>query len=438
MQRFMGAFGIVFLVAVAWVFSIDRKKIPWRTILGGIALQILVAFFLLRSDIGRQIFIHLNSAVVEVLSHGRAGAELIFGALAVPPGEVGSSGAKSLGFFLAFQGFPVIIFVASVMAILYYVGIMPRVVEFFAWIFSRLLKVSGAESLVAANNIFVGIESVFAIRPFLAKMTQSELHLLLTVGMATIASSVLGFYALVLKKYLPGIAGHLISASLLSAPAAMVMAKMMYPEREKPETLGLRVHIGRDALSAEGAPPDSFLDAAVQGAMEGVKLIVGICALLIAFLGILSLVNAIIGGGGGWLGIRGLSLERMLGWIFHPIAVLCGVNPLDAPTVSQLWGLRAIATEVPAYMKLAALQSHKAFIDPRSAVIATYGLCGFAHVASMAIFVGGTAALVPSRRADLVRLGPRALIAANLACFQTAAVAGLFLTPSTMQIFGAG
>jgi len=433
MERLYSGFGIIFLVALAWIFSRDRRKVPWRSVIPGIILQLLIALFFLQSEFGRGVFDYLNVFVVQVLAHGRKGAELIFGSLAVPPGETGTGGEKSLGFFLFFQGFPVIIFVASLTAILYYLGIMPRIVEVFAWVFSRFFHLSGAESLVTANNIFVGIESVFAIRPFLLKLTLSELHLLLTAGMATIASSVLGFYTLILKSEMPDIAGHLISASLLSAPAAVVMSKMIFPEREKPETLGLRVRLGRDLYTSEGGPPSSFLDAGVQGAMEGVKLIIGICALLIAFLGILSLVNAMLGTSASWFGIKGLSLEKIIGWALYPISILCGVKPEDAGMVSHLWGVRVVATEVPSYIQLGAAM--KKGLDPRSAIIAAYGLCGFAHVAGMAIFVGGTAALVPERRKDLVKLGPSALLAANLACFQTAAVAGLFLSPAASMLF---
>jgi CNT family concentrative nucleoside transporter len=432
MHRVTSAFGVVFLVGLAWIFSRDRRRIPWRTVIPGLLLQLVIAIFLLQSRFGGYLFHYLNIFVVNVLSHGRKGAELVFGSLAVPPGGHGSGGEQSLGFFLFFQGFPIIIFVASLMAGLYYLRIMPRIVEMFAWVFSRIMKLSGAESLVTSNNIFVGIESVFAIRPFLLKLTQSELHLLLTAGMATIASSVLGFYTLILKEQIPGIAGHLISASLLSAPAAVVMSKVLYPEKEKPLTLGMRIHLSRDLYSGEESPPSSLLDALVQGAMEGVKLIIGICALLIAFLGILSLLNALVGGVGGWFGVEGLSFEKILGVIFYPISLVCGVDPKDATTISNLWGLRSVATEVPAYIQLAG--NVKEGLDPRSAVIGAYGLCGFAHVAAMAIFVGGTAALVPERRKDLVRLGPSALLAANLACFQTAAIAGLCLSATSSVI----
>ena len=433
MSRLISALGIVVFICIAWLISSDRRRFPWRTVIAGVALQIAAALFILQAPFGKNLFEFLNSFVVTVLAHGRKGAELVFGPLAVPPGETGSGGEESMGYFLFFQGFPIIIFVASIMSMLYYVGIMPWIVEKFAHIFSRVMKISGVESLVSTNNIFVGIESVFAIRPFLKRLTRSEIHLLLTAGMATIASSVLAFYTQIMKNDIPQIAGHLISASLLSAPAAVIMAKTLYPEREKPVTLGKKVRLERHLYSGDGPPPSSVLDAGVQGSMEGVKLIIGITAMLIAFLGIVSLLNAGVAYLGGGLGIDGLSFEKIIGWILYPFAIISGIAPEDAGEISRLWGLRVLATEVPSYIQLASLA--KEGMDPRSALIGAYGLCGFAHIAGVAIFAGGTAALVPERRKDLVHLGTRALLAANLACFQTAAVAGLCLSSSSTIIF---
>lgn len=435
MYRLVSLAGIGFFILTAFVFSRDRKKIPWRTVLFGVLLQVLIALFLLQSGFGRYIFKQINSLVVEILSHARAGAELIFGGLAVPPGETGSGGEKSLGFFLFFQGFPTIIFVASLMAVLYYIRIMPRIVELFSRIFSKLLKLSGAESLASVNQIFVGIETVFAIRPYLGKLTNSEMHLLLTAGMATIASSVLAFYTQIMMADIPEIGGHLVSASLLSAPAAVIMAKILYPETGSPETMGKRVQLARNLYDTEDSdPPAGVLDAAIHGATEGMKLVLGISAMLIAFLGIVSLLNAMVGWGGSRLGIGGLSFEKILGWIFYPAALLSGVKPGDVSAISELWGLRLVATEVPAYFRLADMM--KEGLDPRSAVIGAYGLCGFAHVAALAIFAGGISTLVPKRRKDLAKLGVRALFAATLACFQTAAVAGLCLTAEFQPLIG--
>jgi len=434
MERLVSIAGIVFFVGVAWVFSRNRRMIPWRTVAIGIIMQVIIAVFLLRSSVGRSLFEKVNMLVVGVLSHARIGSEVIFGALAVPPGETGSSGEQPLGFFLLFQGFPVIIFVGCIMAMLYYAGIMPRIVEFFARIFSRIMRLSGAEAMVTVNNIFVGIESLIAIRPYIRGLTLSEMHLLLTAGMATIASSVLGFYSMILGREIPGIAGHLVSASILSAPAAVVMSKVMYPEKEKPATFGVGIHLDRNYMGPGETPPSSLMDAGVHGAMEGVKLIMGICAMLVAFLGLVSLLNAITGGAAAMVGIRGLSFDMILSWVFYPFAILSGVRPDDALAVAQLWGLRVMATEVPAYIQLSGRM--KAGFDGRSAVIAAYGLCGFAHFASLAIFVGGASALAPERRRDLIRLSFSALVAANLACFQTAAVAGLCLAASGSVFWG--
>jgi len=290
------------------------------------------------------------------------------------------------------------------------------------------MRISGAESLCTASNIFVGIESATTVRPYLREMTRSELCTVLTAGMATIASSVLGFYWLILHETFPDIAGHLVSASILSAPAAIVMSKILCPETGEPLTLG---HTVEPHVETE----PGAIAAVISGALAGVKLVVGIVALLIALLGIIALVDL----GLYWTG-RGLdaglglfdytltvelSLTTLLGWVFRPLAAVIGVTWQDVGVAGELLGQRLVATEVPAYMKLAKLIGEGA-LEPRSRVVIAYALCGFAHVASLAIFVGGIAALVPERRSDLAAVGPRALLAATLACLMTGAVAGTF------------
>jgi len=299
------------------------------------------------------------------------------------------------------------------MAMLYHWRVMPLVIRGFAWVFTRLMRISGAESLCAASNIFVGIESATTVRPYLPQMTRSELCTVLTAGMATVASSTMAFYVFLLRDVFPTIAGHLISASILSAPAAIVMSKILLPEEGEPLTMGKDVEPNVE-------PAAGAMDAVIAGAMAGVRLVVGICALLIAFLGIVAVVNLVLGG-------YGLSsLEQIGGAVMTPLALVMGVPPADAVKVGTLLGERLVVTEVPAYQHLAALLANQEFVHPRSVVVVTYALCGFAHVASLAIFVGGIAALVPERRKDLAAIGPRALLAATLACLMTGAVAGTF------------
>jgi len=311
---------------------------------------------------------------------------------------------------------------------------MQRIIQAFAWVFVRLMRISGAESLCAASNIFVGIESTTAVRPYLASMTQSEFCTILTAGMATVASSTMGVYVLFLKDVFPTIAGHLISASLLSAPAAIVMSKILVPETDEPETLGMRTRL---LYERESGP----IEAIINGAMAGAKLVVGVCALLIALLGMLAVIDLFLSWAGGSLHLLDAEairspLSTLMGCVMWPFAVVIGIPPTDAMLAGEMLGRRLIATEIPAYTQLAQVMAENAFTHPRSAVITAYALCGFAHVASLAIFIGGVSAIVPNRRADLAKAAPRALLAATLACLMTGAVAGVFYrgAASTLEV----
>ncbi|MGZ5438487.1 MAG: NupC/NupG family nucleoside CNT transporter [Candidatus Aminicenantales bacterium] len=425
--------GIFVLAAVAWLFSSNRKVVNARVLIWGIGLQLLVACFIFVVPAGTTIFLWVNDAVTAVLGTAMAGVQFVFGRLALPPGMVSASGEASLGYFLAFQGLPTIIFFAALLGALYYLGIMPFFVRLFARIFSRSMRISGAEALSVSANIFVGVESALVVRPHLKDMTVSELGTIITAGMGTIASTVLAMYVMMLQKEIPTIAGHLVSASFISAPACIVMAKLIMPETAKPLTLGLDVkpHYDRE---------DNLIMAIINGAGEGLKLLGGIVTLLIAFLGLLALVNLGLGWAGGLVnGLFGWhvqwSLEAFLGYLFYPLTLAMGVPPSDALPIAKILGDRTILTEVFSYGRLADLMAGGALHDPRSAIIASYALCGFAHVASLAIFIGGTGALVPTRVKDISRIGFRALLAATLACLMTGAVAGTFFTGSSV-LFG--
>ncbi len=426
--------GIFILVGVAWASSADRRNVNWRVIVWGIALQLLVALFVFVVPAGVRVFLFINDLVVKVLDSAGEGARFVFGRLALGPGQVDKNGVESLGFMLMFQGFPTIIFFSALIAILYHVGIMPRVIKGFAWIFTRLMRVSGAESLATASNIFVGVESNLTIRPHLATLTASELCTVLTAGMATVASNVLALYVLMLQKRFPTIAGHLISASLLSAPAALLMSKLLLPENGKPVTLGLNVEPYYERES-------SLFEAIINGANAGVRMIAGIVALLIAVLGLVALVDLVLSGIGDslnpLLGTQGRwSLGGMFGYIFYPLTLVLGVPPHDAGVVSQIVGERLIVTEVAAYGDLAAAMDQGLLLHPRSVVITTYALCGFAHVASMAIFVGSVCALAPQCTKGIGPIAVRALVAATLACLMTACVAGTFFTEGSILLGG--
>ncbi len=425
MQNLVSFAGIFILMVIAWVFSKDRRVINWRVVIWGCVLQLGFALFIFRVPAGTKVFMVINESLVKVMDIANQGAKFIFGKLAYDTPE-------SLGFIPAFQVFPVVIFFASLMEILYFIGFMPWLIRIFAKVFTKLMKISGAESLCTSSNIFVGIESATTIRPYLERMTRSELCTILTAGMATIASSVLVLYISILREHFPTIAGHLVSASFLSAPAAIVMSKLLYPETESPETLGMDVRPYYER-------PSSIIEASINGAMAGLKLVAGIFALLIAFLGLIALIDAMLGGIGVKINsLTGLgidwSLKGLLGYVFYPFALIIGVPLSDALHIAKIIGERTIVTEYISYIDLSKLLAQGVLKDPRSAFLATYALCGFAHIASMAIFVGGIAALVPKRTADLSAVGPRALFAATLACLMTAAVAGTFYSGSSILL----
>jgi len=422
--------GIFVLAGFAWLLSAHRRIVNWRVVAWGIGLQLLIGGFIFWLPAGSKFFLFVNDVVVKVLESATAGTRFLFGRLALPPGATNEAGEVSLGYFLAFQALPTIIFFAAVVSALYYLRIMPFLVRLFARVFTKLMRISGAESLCVSSEIFVGVESSLVVRPHLERMTASELTTILTAGMASIASTTLALYVFLLQSKIPTIAGHLVSASFLSAPAGLVMSKLLMPETGKPETLGLDVapHYERE---------DNIILAIISGARSGLQLLGGIITLLLAFLGILALLDLGLGWAGGylnsWLGLHfEWSFKAILGYIFYPFALITGVPPSDALSVARVVGVRTVATEVVGYQNLAQLLSQNALTHARSAIIAAYSLCGFAHVASLAIFVGGIGALAPSRMRDLSRLGFRALLAATLAGLMTGAVAGTFFTKAAL------
>jgi len=410
--------GLFLCMLLAWACSTNHRRLNLRLIAWGLALQLIVGALIFMVPASQHVFLRLNDWILKLLEAAQAGQKFVFGSLA---------DSKAVGFVLFTQAFPIVIFFSALMGLLYFWRVMPLIICGFARLFTRLMRVSGAESLCTASNIFVGIESVTAIRPYLPRMTRSEYCTILTAGMATVASSTMGIYVLFLADTFPTIAGHLIAASIMSAPAALLMSKLVVPEEEHPVTLGLDVHM---------EPPEesSWIDAIVSGAMAGLKLVGGIVALLVAFLGLLALVDLLIGALTG----GHQSLIAILGYCFYPLALAMGIPPSDAPFAANLLGQRLIMTEVPAYQNLALGIRTGQMTDPRTAVIIAYALCGFAHIASLAIFVGGIVSLAPERRKDIVAVGPRALLAATLACLMTGAVAGLFFHKSTTCLLKLG
>lgn len=417
MQHLISLLGFFALAGIAWLFSTHRRQIQWKTVVWGLGLQLAIGLLVFRLPGSRQLFLKLNDAVLAVLVASKRGTDFLFGPLAAAPGEPGS-----IGFILAIQVLPIAIFVSAFTAALYHLNLLQPIVRLFARLFHRTMGISGAESLCGASNIFVGVESALVIRPYLERMTRSELLLVLTSGMATVASTTLGVYVLTLNETFPQIAGHLLSASVISIPAAVVMSKLLLPETGTPET-------------ASAIPPEddsaragNLMSAIIAGAMDGLRLAAGITALLIAGLGIVALFDKVLALlPSGWFGLsEPLSLVKILGWLFYPFAILLGIAQPDWAEAGRLLGERVILTEVVSYQELAQMARQGLLLDPRTVVILSYALCGFAHVASVTIFVGGTAALAPTRRDDLASLGLRALLAATLATLMTGCVAGIF------------
>lgn len=434
LQRLRSLLGMLLLGGLAWAFSVNRSNVAWRVVLWGIGLQLLFALFILKTPLGAELFDWLNTVVVALLGFTVEGARFIFGDLVynnVPlgegvagsnapiqeiPGQVARTGAS-----FAFNVLPTIIFFSALMTVLYHIGVMQVLVKGVAWIMQRTLGTSGAETLSAAGNIFVGqTEAPLLIKPFFETMTMSELHAVMTGGFATVAGGVLAAYVGMLLAYFPDIAGHLIAASVMSAPAALVMAKLMYPEDGEPVTKG--------KLDIDLEKPDvNVIDAAARGAGEGLGLALNVGAMLLAFIALIAMANALLGWGGGLVGLEDLSFQRLLGYILAPLAWFMGVPWVDAVTVGSLLGLKTVVNEFVAYLELASLIQEVGTLQPRSIVISIYALSGFANFSSIAIQLGGIGGLAPSRRHDLSKVGFRAMVAGSLAAFMTATIAGMLL-----------
>lgn len=415
-----GVVGIGFLLSMAWLFSAKRRAVNWPLMAKGLGLQLVFGFLVLRTTWGRSFFRVVNDVVVALISYTNEGAAFLFGELIhreVP--VTGGEGVVAIGANFAFSVLPTIIFFSSLMAILYFLGVMQRVVRGVAWAMQRTLKTSGAETLSAAGNIFVGqTEAPLLIRPFVSHMTLSELNTVMTGGFATVAGGVMAAYVAMLAGYFPDIAGHLLAASIMAAPAGIVISKTLMPETEEPETRG--------TLSFDVEETHvNVIDAAAGGAAAGLKLALNVGAMLLAFLALIALGNGILGWATGLFGIEGITLEKILGWIFAPVAWLIGVPWSDASTIGSLFGIKMVANEFVAFQTLGDLLRQGAALSEKSVIIATYALTGFANFASIAIQIGGIGGIAPERRHDLSRLGMRAMLGGTAATWMTATLAGV-------------
>jgi CNT family concentrative nucleoside transporter len=424
-ERAVSFFGLFVMIGIAWLLSTNRRGVRWRPVAWGVALQIVLGLLILNPALQGFFFDVVDSAVRRLLSFAEAGADFVF--QSVEPHQILNPAGEPVTFIgrisppvktFAFWVLPTIIFFSSLMAVLYHLGIMQRVVYAVAWVMQRTMKTSGAESLSAAANIFVGqTEAPLVVRPFVERMTRSELMAVMTAGFATVAGGVMAAYVSFLRD-IPGIAGHLVTASLLSAPAALAIAKIMVPEDGQPETAGtLEIKVEKTDRNV--------IEAAANGAATGVKLAINVAAMLIAFVGLIALVDF----GLGLIPLSGepLSLARIFGWVFAPLAFSMGIPWHEAPVVGRLLGEKIVLTEFIAYINLGTIQAGPNPLSDRSAIIASYALCGFANFASIGIQLGGIGGIAPSRMGDLAALGLRAMVGGSLAAFMTANIAGALL-----------
>ncbi len=403
--RLTGVLGLVVIVGIGVALSSNRKRINWRVVAWGLGLQVAFAIFVLRVPAGQALFRWLGNLIGTVLHYSYAGSSFVFGKLGEPNSE--------LGVVFAFQILPAIIYVSALFAILYYLGVMPVVVRGFAAVMSRVLGASGAESLNVAASIFMGqTEAPLTIRPFLPRMTRSELMTVMTSGMAHISGSIMAAYIAF------GIeARHLLTAVIMTAPGTIMMAKLFEPETERPETYGnVKLDIPKTDVN--------LVDAAARGTGEGLHLMLNVMAMLVSFIALVALLNGVFGAIHDWWPLFPSNLQTVLGWIFRPIAWIMGVPWRDSGVIGSLLGTRMVLNEFIAYAELGPL---KGSLDPRSFTIASFALAGFANFSSVGIQLGGIGALAPERKHDLARLGFRAMLAGTLANFLSATIAGILL-----------
>jgi len=411
--KLISLLGLAAFLAFAWGLSTARERFPWRTVISGVLLQFVFGFLILKTGPGQAFFKGFADAVSRVLDYAAEGSKFVFGPLA-DQAAIQKGLAVPSGFIFVITVAGTIIFVSALSSLLYHYGILQFVVRGVAWVMERLMKTSGSESLAAAANIFMGqTEAPLVIKPYLTKMTRSEIMALMTGGMATIAGGVLAAYVGFGVS-----AGHLLTASVMSAPAALLIAKIMLPETETSETAaGATAKIERQTHNG--------LDALCRGASDGAMLTINVMAMLIAFVAVVALANGLLSWLLGTVGVQNAApLQTLFGWINAPFAWLMGVPGKDCLAVGQILGERIVLNEFIGYLSLAKV---KDALDPRSVTLVTYALCGFANFASIAIQIGGIGSMMPERRADLAKIGLRAMVGGLLACYITATVAGILV-----------
>ncbi len=406
------ALGLVAFVALAWGISENRRAVSWRVVFTGLGLQLVLGIILFKGPFVREAFLALNQVILALEQSTRAGTSFVFGY--VGGGELPFElKYPQNSFIFAFQALPLILLMSALSSVLFYWKILPLVVRGFAWCLQRTMRVGGTEGLGVAANIFVGmVEAPLFIRPYLKIMTRSEIFTLMTCGMATIAGTVMVLYASILSGAVPDAMGHILTASIISAPAAIMMAKIMVPET-RPLTSGV--------LTAP-EPAASAMDALTKGTLQGVTLLINVVAMLLVLLACVSLINLLLGFGPR-VGGESLSLQRLLGWLMAPVAFLMGVPAGEAAAAGSLMGTKTMLNELIAYIDLSRLPEDT--LSSRSRLIMTYAMCGFANPGSLGIMIGGMGTMAPERREEIVALGIRSIVAGTLATCMTGAVVGL-------------
>jgi CNT family concentrative nucleoside transporter len=405
--------GLLVLTVVAWLLSEDRRTVPWRLVGAGLLAQLLLAAALLKVPAFTAFFAALNDVVAALERATRAGTSFVFGYLGGAPAPFAETGAGS-SFVLGFRALPLILVISALSAVLFHWRVLPLVVRGFAWALGKTLGIGGALGLGTAANVFLGmVESPLLVRPYLARMGRNELFALMTAGMATVAGTVMALYASILGPAVPGAMGHILTASLISAPAALMVAGLMVPGD------------GRRTDGDLGALPEtaSTMDAITRGTVDGLRLLAHIVAMLVVLVALVSLANQLLGllpGVGG----EALSLQRLLGWAMAPVVWVMGVPWDEAVVAGSLMGTKTVLNELLAYLQLAEVSDQ---LSPRTRLMMTYALCGFANFGSLGILIGGMGAMVPERRDEIVRLGMRSIVAGTLATLMTGAVVGVLV-----------
>ena len=411
LPRLQALLGLIVMIAACWLFRERRpgQKFPSRAVGAGVVLQLVFAALVLKSPQANKFFSWVNDAFVSLMNFSNDGARFLFGDLI--------SGTA----VVAFSVLPTIIFFSALMTVGYHSGIMVRVVRVFAKGLARFMGISGAESLSTVGNIFLGqTEAPLMVRPFLPKMTRSELHCIMVGGFGTVAGGVMAAYVGMLHNAFPDIAGHLLAASIMAAPATVLVSKLLVPETEVTET-------GPGSAIEVPKLHENVIDAAAAGASEGMHLALNVGAMLIAFIALVALANAMLGWTLGLFGFEGVTLQRLLGYVFTPVAWLIGISSEESPAVGSLLGVKIVLNEFVAYLDLAKNLASPQALSPRAAIITAYALCGFANFASIAIQIGGIAGMAPERRKDLASLGLRAMLGGSVVGYMTGGLAGLFV-----------